>query len=154
MIDIINFHYNGNNTFGFTNFYTFKDFKIVIGGDDIKNRSAVENKNIDILLSPERGRIKSSGLNQVLCKLAKKNDIALGFNFHDVLISKNRSLILEKMMQNIRLCRKYKVRMVVISGAYNEHELKPARDLISFALILGMTPGEAKLALNFTKRKS
>jgi len=160
MIDIINFDYAGSNKLGFICFYTFNAFKVVLGGNDSINRKAVENKNVDILLSPEKGRNKDfmhsrdSGLNQVLCKLAKRNDVAVGFNFRDVLISKNRGIILGKMMQNVRLCRKYNVRMVVISGASDEYELKSARDLISFALVLNMTPGEAKTALNFAKRKS
>ena len=125
MIDVINFEYKDEDKFGFSKFYNFKDFKIVIGGDEKKNRKAVEDKNVDILLSPEKNREKDfmhsrdSGLNQVLCKLAKKNKVAIGFNFNDVLMSKNRSVILGKMMQNVRFCRKYKVKMVIVSGAQN-----------------------------------
>ena len=159
MIDLIRFYYKGKDKMGFTDFFTFNDFKIVLGGSDKQNRSAVENKNLDILLSPEiiRGRdfmhSRDSGLNQVLCTLAYKNNIAIGFNFSDVLKTRNRYLILGKMMQNVRLCRKYKVRMAVISGANNEKELKSARDLFSFAVVLGMNPGEAKKALGFTKKE-
>ena len=159
MIDIIDFDYQGKEKFGFSRFYHFNDFKIVIGGDDNKNRKAVENKNVDILLSPEKIRkddfmhSRNSGLNQVLCKSAKKNNVAIGFNFRDVLKSKERWLLLGKMMQNVALCRKYKVEMVVISGAENESELKSAMDLFSFAQAIGMTPGEAKRVLNFEKRK-
>ncbi|MEK6934700.1 MAG: RNase P subunit p30 family protein [Nanoarchaeota archaeon] len=157
MIDIINFKYTEDNL-GFTKFYSFKDFKIGIGGNDNINRKIVENKNYDILLSPEKNRDKDfmhsrdSGLNQVLCKLAKKNDIAIGFNFNDVLISKNKWLILGKMMQNVRLCRKYKVKMIILSGAKNKNELRAAKDLSSFGNVLGMTPGEVKKALNFEKK--
>ena len=157
MIDIIDFEYKGD-MLGFTRFYTFKDFKIEIGGDDNKNRKIVENKKIDIFLSPEKIRIKDfmhsrdSGLNQVLCELARKNGIAIGFNFNDVLKSKNRSLILGKMMQNVRLCRKYKVKMVILSGAKNRYELKAAKDLASFGRVIGMAPGEVKNALNFEKK--
>ncbi len=159
MIDIINFDYKGAYLFGFTRFYTFKDYKIVFGGDDAHNRKAVEHKNVDLLLSLERGRGKDfmhsrdSGLNHVLCSLAHRNDVAIGFNFRDALKSDNRGLILGKMMQNVRLCRKYKVRMVVISGACNEAELKSAKDLFSFGRVIGMTPIEAKHAVMFTKEK-
>ena len=56
-------------------------------------------------------------------------------------------------MQNIRLCRKYKVKMVLASFATDKFEMRDARDLISFGVCLGMNPGEAKKALNFSKRK-
>lgn len=155
MIDIINFNYTGKDKLGFSKFYTFKDFKVVLGDDDVKNRRAVESKDVDILLSPEKTRGKDfmhsrdSGLNQVLCKLAKKNDVAIGFNFNDVLNGRNRGLIIGRMMQNVRLCRKYKNKMIIISGANNIDELKAAKDMVSFGIVLGMTPGEAKKALNF-----
>src|SRR3989344_4897415 len=144
MIDLINFEYKGE-MFGFTKFYSFKDFKIEVGGDDKKNRKIVENKKIDIFLSPEKTRTRDfmhsrdSGLNQVLCELARKNNIAIGFNFNNVLKSENREVILGKMMQNVRLCRKYNVKMVILSGANNTYELRGAKDLFSFGLILGMT---------------
>ena len=154
MIDIVDFNFKGDKL-GFSNVYNFKDFKIVIGGDDKKNRKAVEDKSNDILMSPEKIRKKDfmgyadSGLNQVLCKLAKKNNVAIGFNFNDVLISKNRRNILSKMMLNVRLCRKYKVKVVLCSGAKNELEMRMPRDLISFGVCIGMTPGEAKKTLLF-----
>ena len=156
MIDIINFDYKGEKL-GFSRFYRFDDFKIVIGKDDKKNRTAVENKNVDILMSPEKNReldfmhSRDSGLNQVLCKLAKKNNIAIGFNFNDVLKGKNKRYIIGKMMQNVKLCRKYKVKMVLVSGANNEYELRGAQDLASFGRVIGMTPGDVKKALEFRK---
>ena len=158
MIDIVNFQPK-QNLFNFSKIYQFSDFKIVIGSDDQKNRKAVENKNVDILMNPEKTRTtdfmhyRDSGLNQVLCKLAYQNKVAIGFNFNNVLKSKNRSLILGKMMQNVRLCRKYKVAMVICSGANNEWELRPQEDLKCFGISIGMTPLEAKKALNFEKKK-
>ena len=130
-----------------------KDFKIVIGGDDNKNRKAVENKNIDILLSPEKTRkqdfmhYRDSGLNQVLCKLAYKNKVAIGFNFDDVLDSRDRASVLGKMMQNVKLCRKYNARMVIVSD-----KDRSKQELVSFSICMGMTPGEAGKAMNL-KRK-
>ncbi len=157
MIDIVNFKPKEN--LGFSKILTFDDFKFVVGGDDKTNRKAVENKNTDILISPENIRKKDfmkysdSGLNQVLCKLARENNVAIGFNFNDALKSNNRKSVLGKMMQNVKLCRKFKVEMVVLSGAKNTVEMRMPRDLISFGICLGMTPGEAKRALNFEKKQ-
>ena len=157
MIDIINF--KADKIQGFSKVYNLNDLKIKIGSDDKTNRKIVENKQVDIFLSPEKTRTKDfmhyrdSGLNQVLCKLAKKNNIAIGFNFNEVLNSKNKPLLLGKMMQNVRLCRKYNVKMIIISGAKNHYELRYSQELASFGMCLGMNPGEAKKALNFSKEQ-
>lgn len=154
MIDIVDFNFKGDKL-GFSRVYNFKDFKIVVGGDDKKNRKAVEDKNVDILMGPEKIRnrdfmhYRDSGLNQVLCRLARENKIRIGFNFNDVLKSEDRKNILGRMIQNVRLCRKFRVKMVLISGAKNELEMRASRDLISFGICIGMSPGEAKQALNF-----
>ena len=103
---------------------------IIQGGDEKINRLALENKKVDILLSPEKNNKKdslffrNSGLNQVLCKLAKKNDISIGFNFSDLLNteSKERTKILGRMFQNARLCKKYKVNMVFTTLAKNKND--------------------------------
>jgi len=118
--------------------------RIITGGTDKKNRSLVENKTVDVLLSPEKGRTKdfmkfrNSGLNQILCKLANKNKVAIGFNFDD-LFDNNRVSLLGKMMQNVKLCRKYKVKMVIFSKDRSENDLK------SFGAVLGMHPSEINI---------
>jgi len=158
MIDIIAFHYK-DDMLGFSQIYHFTDFTIIMGCDDKVNRRAVEDKKVDILMSPEKERkrdfmhYRDSGLNHVLCTLAQKNKVAIGFNFNDVLTSKDKPLVLGKMIQNVMLCRKYKVVMVLISGARTENELRSPWDLWGFGRCLGMTPGELKKALNFEKKK-
>lgn len=117
---------------------------IVQGGDERINRFALENKKVDILLGPEKNKRKdslffrSSGLNQVLCKLARKNDVAIGFNFSDVLNceGKERSLILGRMMQNARLCKKYKVKTAFATFAKDKYELRSGAILESFKRII------------------
>ncbi|MFH1376722.1 MAG: RNase P subunit p30 family protein [Candidatus Woesearchaeota archaeon] len=117
---------------------------IIQGGDEKINRLALENKKVDILLSPEKNNKKdslffrNSGLNQVLCKLAKKNDISIGFNFSDLLNteSKERTKILGRMFQNARLCKKYKVNMVFTTLAKNKYELRSKAILDSFKRVI------------------
>ena len=112
----------------------------------------MENKRVDIIVGAEKSKkndflhYRNSGLNQVLCKLARKNDIAVAFNFNEVLKLKGagRSQLIGRMMQNVRMCRKYGVRMIIASFATNKFELKNPSDLMSFGMILGMTPKEAK----------
>lgn len=156
MIDIICFEGDKFNL-GFSEVVNCKNFKIVEGSKD--NRKTVENKKIDILLNPEKNSKKdnlhyrNSGLDQVICKLAYKNKIAIGFSFSEFLNSNNRSELKGKMMQNVKLCRKYKVRMVVASFAKNRYEMRDIKDLLAFCRVIGMNGKEANDALNFKKKE-
>ena len=123
--------------------------KIILGGKDTVNRSAVENKSVDILMHPEKDRPKdfmksrNSGLNQVLCKLAFKNKVAIGFDFNFLLDAKEtlRPYILGRMKLNVTLCNKYKVKMYVCNSCKNE---RSNSDLEAFGRILGMKKFEVK----------
>src|SRR3989344_8700756 len=83
---------------GYSNVIYYKELNIAF--NDIK---AFESKKIDIIASLERSsgndfmHYRNSGLNQVFCKLAKKNNIAVGFNFSDILKDKPN---IGRMMQN------------------------------------------------------
>ncbi|MAG19933.1 hypothetical protein CL618_00685 [archaeon] len=154
MIDIVRFDDKGyGKKLGFKKVY-FKDLKIEDG-----ERKNFENKNVDVITGLEKEKradhmkYRSSGLNHILCKIAKENKISIGFSFNDVLKSKGmlRGQILGRMMQNVRICRKYKVKMIVFSFAENKKEMRDVKDLISFGRVIGMTPGEAKRALEFKK---
>ncbi len=122
-----------------------KGLIVVQGGDLDVNRFAVENKKVDILLSPEKNSKKDlmfsrrSGLNQVLCKLAAKNNVAVGFDFSYLLNSsgKQRARILGRMRQNVKFCKKYKVKMVFSSFARNKYELRSDDFLRVFSRVLG-----------------
>jgi RNase P/RNase MRP subunit p30 len=120
--------------------------KIIIQGGDLNiNRFAVENKKVNILLSPEKNSKKDlmfsrrSGLNQVLCKLAAKNDVVIGFDFSYLLNStgKQKARILGRMRQNVKFCKKYKVKMIFSSFAKTKYELRSDDLLKVFSNILG-----------------
>jgi RNase P/RNase MRP subunit p30 len=117
---------------------------VVLGGNDKLNRLALEIKKIDVLLSPEANdkednvHYRKSGLNQVLCKLAKQNDIAIGFDFARLLRSqgKERGKILGKMFFNYKICKKYGVKMVFSSFAKDKFELRNGDSMRVFERIL------------------
>jgi|TARA_Y100000310_G_C20637754_1_gene792123 RNase P/RNase MRP subunit p30 len=119
-----------------------KNLVVVRAGNDEFNRKVVENKKVDILLSPELNKkqdslhYRKSGLNQVLCKLAKENDMAIGFDFSLLLNSKERGKILGRMMFNYKICKKYNVKMVFSSFAKNKFELRNDDSLRVFERIL------------------
>ena len=138
-----------------------KEFKeniiIVQGGDDTINRLAVSCKFVDILLDPHLGDRRdkiyqrNSGLNQVLCELARENNVGIGFSFISVLNSRKRWELLGRIIQNIMLCRKYKVRMVIGSFAKNIDEQRNEKDLQSFFKVLGMTGKDVQM--NFVNER-
>lgn len=129
-----------------------KKLNIISGGNEITNRKAVENKSVDILLHPEENRKKdfmhsrNSGLNQVLCKLAYKNNVAIGFSFNNILNTggMQRVIILGRMIQNVIICRKYNVKMIIVNHTANNSE-RANGDLRSFGICLGMHPSEINI---------
>ncbi len=122
-------------------------------------RSALEDKRVDVIIGQEELEVKDSvhqrrsGLNQVLCKLAKDNNIAIGFSFNSILNAYDRPRMIGRIMQNIKLCRKYKVRMVFATFAEGNFGLRSAKDLLRFGDVLGMSTSESKKALNFERKE-
>ena len=132
---------------------------IFVGQNDDVNRKAICSGKIDILINVEpligdSLSYRKSGLNQVLCKFAHENNVAIGINFSRLLHENDRLLLLGKIMQNIRLCRKYKVKIMLATFANNIYELRAAKDLISLGVVLGMTPLEAKNSLTYAINRS
>jgi RNase P/RNase MRP subunit p30 len=127
---------------------------IFIKGSD-KNRAIIEKKKADVLFSLENQsrsdfvHHRASGLNHVLCKLANKNKIIVGFSFNTLLKNKeNLSQLFGRVMQNIRLCRKYKIKTLIGSFAEKPLEMRSVYDLSSLFSILGMGKKEIKNSLN------
>ena len=117
--------------------------KVFSSNDDELNRKVLEKLGIDVLLlnlSGRRDRLKQrdSGFNQVLAKIAKKNNVVIGINFDEIIESKNekREKILARVKQNIRLCNKNKLKMkFIIQEKENERNIY---DLRALGLVLGM----------------
>ncbi len=122
-----------------------KKFKILEIQDYQNKRKAVENNSLRVLLNPhlttakDSFHFRNSGLDQVICKAMQKNDIALGFSLDKI----NNYVEIGRIMQNIRLCRKYKVKMLFFTFASNLYGLRAKNDLMSFLQVLGMNPKEA-----------
>ena len=121
-------------------------FNVVVGGNEIINRKALETRNVNLLLDPEPDEedfmhFRNSGLNQVLVKLAKKNNVGIGFSINN--LQKNKIDLLGKIMQNIMLCNKYKVKVYIVEFINNEeHNID---DLKALGLILGISPGKVNI---------
>ena len=120
-----------------------KDVFIAIKSSDA-DREIIEKNNVDLIFGFEEISRKDffnqrlSGLDHILCKLVRDNDISIGFSFNSLLNSENKPVILGRMMQNISLCRKFKVKTLIASFARNPYEMRSPYDLESLFKILGM----------------
>lgn len=122
---------------------------IVLAQTSEFNRKILENKDIDILLSPElhdrKDKLKQrdSGLNEVLCKIAKKNNIKIGINMGEIKKKKDkeRAILLARIMQNIMLCKKAGTGLVLV-GKYDK------KDGFSLLISLGASTSQAKKAID------
>jgi len=119
-----------------------KNKKIVFTSDDDElNRKIIEKTPVNILLINQAGRKdfqkqRNSGFNQVLAKIAKKNNITLGINLDEIIESKEKTKaqILARVQQNIKLCNKNKLQMAFVSKKYKRN----LYDLKALGSVLGM----------------
>jgi len=123
------------------------DFVIVKGSS--KNRHVLEKQIPNVIYFLEGDSRKdfihhrASGLNQVLAKIAHDNDIVVGFSFNSIFNTR----VMGRISQNIKLCRKYKIKTLIASFAKNPYEMRAPADLISLFTHLGMHASEARQAL-------
>jgi len=130
------------------------DLLLVRGGTNFMNRIAVENRGVDILTHPDYER-KDCGINHLLTRLAKENEVAIEINFREVLNSEGmiRKNILANHMEIIRLYKKFKFPLIVSSGALSHWQIKDPKVLISYLVTLGLEMKEAKGALIKTPKR-
>jgi len=116
--------------------------EIVLVASSEKDRDVLEKSRGIILFGLEKDYGKdyihnrSSGLNHILCGLANKNKITVGFSFSSILSSADMPKLLGRIAQNIRLCRKYKVETIFASFAKHPYGMRAERELAAlFELI-------------------
>jgi hypothetical protein len=83
---------------------------------------------------------RNSGLNHILAKQLNEKDIVVCFGLSYAL----DGTILGRMRQNVKLCRKYKVKMIYVSLASDEFGLRSEHDLQYFAKAIGFNSLEIK----------
>ena len=113
---------------------------------DVKNsqdyRKIMERKQINLIYNLEYDSHndfiyqRNSGFNQVLAKIAKANNITIGFSFQDFKESKQKYKILGRLYQNYKLCKKYNLNVLVKSFAKKKEDLQSEIILKAFERIL------------------
>lgn len=123
---------------------------IIKAQDPEFNRKIVENKDVDIILGLEfhtrkdSMKQRDSGLNEVLAKLAKENDIAIGIDINELkkLPKKEKARVIARIKQNIFLYKKAGCKIMMFPKEYKKH------DAMSFLQVLG---SDTKMARNATE---
>ncbi|MBL7055536.1 hypothetical protein ISS07_01345 [Candidatus Woesearchaeota archaeon] len=127
----------------------------VVTKSSLDNRGIIEKGNIDLIFALEESSSKDfmhqrgSGLDHIMARFMNKNNTSLGFSINSILNAKYRKDILGRVIQNIKLCRKLKVKMAIASFSQNPYDMRSPKDLISLFLKLGMDQKEAKDSLTF-----
>jgi RNase P/RNase MRP subunit p30 len=120
--------------------------KLLIAKSSDKDRFFIESNKIKLIYGFEEIYKKdyihqrASGLNHILCELAKKNNIVIGFPY-GILFDKSdedTSLLIGRLMQNISLCQKYKVKTVIGSFSEKPFKMRAPLDIINLFKIFGM----------------
>lgn len=103
----------------------------ITGIDDELNRKILEKEKVDIFVPSlafrkDFSKQRDSGFNQVLAKIAKKNEIIIGVNLDEVINSnkKEKAKILGRIKQNISLCKKNKLKITFVGNYVRCQDLK------------------------------
>jgi len=134
-----------------------KKSDLLIAKSSDKVRLFFENKKIRLIYGIEETYKKdylhqrASGLNHTMCEIARNNNIAVGFSY-SLLLNKDKlqnSILMGRMMQNISLCQKYKVKTIIASFSSRPFDLRLRHDISSLFKILGMNEKQLNDPLNF-----
>jgi RNase P/RNase MRP subunit p30 len=118
-------------------------------------RFALEKTKINLVYGMEIINPKDSvhfvrgGLDQICCKIAKENDKIIAFSFEEILNARNREKMIARIRFNIKLCKKYKVKMFFSNFSKDKFEMRSEKDLFSLWKLLG---GKNKAELNISKK--
>lgn len=123
---------------------------IVVAQDDDFNRKMIEYGKFDVLLGVENLKAKNSlrhlnsGFNHILARAATKNKVSLGIDLNTIrlLEKKDKPLILEKIRQNLKVCKKAGVKIKLLN-------IKDKKDAFAFLISLEASTSQAKQAISF-----
>jgi ribonuclease P/MRP protein subunit RPP1 len=120
------------------------DLLAVHGGNEMIDRAALDNKNVEMLSHPGR-------MNHIMMKLAAQKEIAIEFNLFDLIHreGKFRSRSLFKMRENLKLARKYEVQAVLTGGISSIYDVRAPMEIIALSKLIGMREREARAGLSF-----
>lgn len=121
---------------------------VIIYQSSQRDQSILERGKINIIFNLENSYRKDkthyrfSKYNQVLAKLCANKNISLGISFKNILEESNnkkRAVKLGRIIQNIRIAKKYNVDIFLGSFAKKPKEMRSLKDLKSLIKVLAVT---------------
>jgi RNase P/RNase MRP subunit p30 len=115
----------------------------VKGGHVNQNKKTVKFP-CDVLLDPH------GGFDTALLQVAKDNDVSVGISLHQFLYSQQLKRVgfMVSYRKLLKLCQKMGVKVLLVSGATNNFEVRPPEQLASMGVFLGLTPKQAKWSIS------
>lgn len=134
-----------------------KQSRTIVAKSSGQDRFIIESKKVKIIYGFEELHRKdylhqrASGLNHVLCEIARKNNVAIGFSYSSLINKDKAQLAITKgrMIQNIKLCQKYKVKAIIASFSENPFELRAYHDVASLFRLMGMSDSAIKDSFSY-----
>jgi RNase P/RNase MRP subunit p30 len=123
-----------------------EEHPIIVRAQNLEfNRKILEYGKFDVLVgvefNEERDKLRglSSGFNHVLARITAKNKVALGIDLEEIrgLDRKQKAIILGRIRQNIKFCRKVKCSIVILN-------YKDEKDAFEVLISLGASTEQAK----------
>ena len=154
---------NSNEIRKIINKYRNKSNYISCLGGDLKiNRAVCENHRIDVLSRPYYRR-RDSGMNHVLAKEAKRNNVAIELCFRDMLNNhlRYRANVISSFKEIRMFHRKFKFPLILTTDSKSIYDVRSTRDIVSFFKSIGFSNEEIyngfyyypKLIVDFNKER-
>ena len=130
-------------------YYRKVDLIMANGGDSKINRIICETPQIDIINHPYLNK-RNSGINHVLSKLLKDNNITVNINIRDILEHRGfyRAKMLNQINQLLMLQKKYCFRTIISSGSRSFYDVKSPRSMILLSQLMDMDMNYGKNAIS------
>ena len=127
-----------------------KFLALVQAGEEEFNRFVMEKTAADIIFNLEyvykkdHLHYRKSGLDEIICRIAAKREKTIAFSFSALLETEKKALVMGRMMQNLRFCRKFKVKTFMGSFTADKEAMRSPFDLQKLARVLGVDGETAK----------
>jgi ribonuclease P/MRP protein subunit RPP1 len=118
------------------------------GGTEELNRAVLETPEVDIIISHDiKGRC---GINHVTARLARKNNVAIGFDFSQLMGSYRLGRIQEfsAMREAAGTARRFRAPFILTSGAVDPWDMRSHSELMAMGRLLGFSSAEARRGLS------
>ena len=123
------------------------DFIAVRGSSPEVCAWAANSKGVDLLLQPFNS--EKCFLDLQTANVLRDNNIYVAVQFNEFLEAEGfrLSMLMKNASMCVRLCENAGTKLLFVSGAKNEFELRHPKDLASFAVMLGMKKESALRAV-------